>query len=68
MPQPLSEADFQLACNEICPHCRNGVALRYRANTQEWVHDGIQGSGHGICWANGLRKGAFAPKKEQAGG
>ena len=55
---PLTKEEFDEACLEICPHCREKMTLRFREATKEWVHDG--NGKHAICWANGLRKSRFA--------
>lgn len=52
----LAEDAFKVACK----HCADGVAVRYRPETDEYVHDmrwGILIS-HTICRANNLRKAA----------
>ena len=40
-----------------CPHCARGVPVRYRSETQEFVHDIHKGLSfaHSLCLANGLR-------------
>lgn len=60
---PLTKEEFEEAVRLICPYCRDGAALKYREATKEWVHDYVAvkgGSGHSICWANGLRNSRFA--------
>jgi hypothetical protein len=55
--------DLEKKCNEICPYCRDGIALRQRSDTLEWTHDGsiaIPGTlgrrqSHVICSADKLR-------------
>lgn len=51
-------ADFDELCKMICPHCREGRGMRFRADSGEWVHDvkTVHTFAHSICWANGLRK------------
>ena len=51
-------ADFNELCRTICPLCAKGVEVRYRPETNEYVHDNYKGNGfsHSLCLANGLRK------------
>lgn len=61
-------AEFNDICRLVCPHCRKGAPLRQRGDTREYVHDIITQRGkaksfqHSICWANGFRNSAYAPK------
>lgn len=50
--------DFDQLCRIVCPYCADGVALRYRPETAEYVHDKKVSNAitHSFCWANGLRK------------
>lgn len=50
--------DFERACAEQCEHCRNGVPVRLRPETGEYVHDASLGAmfSHTICGANVLRR------------
>lgn len=51
-------ADFAELCRIICPSCAAGVEVRYRLETNEYVHDKKTKTTflHSICWANGLWK------------
>jgi hypothetical protein len=51
-------ADFGELCRTVCPLCAKDADMRYRPETQEYVHDVITGTTvlHSICWATGLRK------------
>jgi hypothetical protein len=51
--------DFDQLCKIVCPSCARGDTLRFRVDSQEWVHDkkiNMTTFSHSICWANGLRK------------
>jgi hypothetical protein len=55
--------DLEAACREVCPHCRHGIAVRFRKETSEFVHDSVwlenlkrAMNGHVICSADRLRK------------
>lgn len=60
----MTRAEFDQKCAELCPHCKDGIALRYRGDTREFVHDGaIQIPGtlgrrqsHAFCLASDFRK------------
>lgn len=74
----LTPTEFEQAARELCPHCQRayemqvreekGHALRFREDTQEWVHDFVKnnrgGDGivfdHKFCQANALRKNRWA--------
>lgn len=62
---PLTKEEFDEACLALCPLCREKRTLKYREATKEFIHD--WGSGHGICWANGLRKSRFSEFGESNG-
>jgi len=68
--KPLFAEDFQEIVRLVCPHCRTGHEATQRDDTKEWVHTITAPRGnanvitHGICWANGLRNSAYAPKME----
>jgi hypothetical protein len=49
-------ADFGDLCRTICPRCARNVAVRYRSDSREYVHDEKQGTAtfHSLCLANGL--------------
>jgi hypothetical protein len=63
---------LEQACLEVCANCREakrwedsgrkGHTLRFRDDTQEWVHDFISDRGNGqtfdhrFCYATDLRK------------
>jgi len=51
-------ADFGDLCRTVCPNCAQGVEVRYRPETREYVHDVRRGNSvsHGLCLANGLWK------------
>jgi hypothetical protein len=51
-------AELNDLCRIICPLCAKDADMRYRPETQEYVHDVITGTTvlHSICWATGLRK------------
>lgn len=58
---------FDKACQELCTHCREaarmeergegGHKLRFRTDTQEWVHDfsRVTQFKHAFCYATPLR-------------
>jgi hypothetical protein len=50
-------AEFTGLCRTICPHCDKGIAVRYRPETREFVHDIHKPNSftHTLCLANGLR-------------
>ena len=60
----MQRDEFEKKCKEICPHCADGIALRFREDTGEHVHDGaiaIPGTlgrrhSHAICAADKFRK------------
>jgi hypothetical protein len=60
----VTRDEFEVKCKEICPHCRDGIALRQREDTLEWTHDGaiaIPGTlgrrqSHVICSADKFRE------------
>lgn len=41
----------------VCPHCKAGKDVRYRSETNEWVHAGVVGGAisHTYCLATHLR-------------
>ncbi len=51
-------AEFDDLCRVVCPSCARDVPLRFRIDSQEYVHDEKKGTSfaHSICWATGLRK------------
>lgn len=60
----MTREQFETECRALCIHCREGIALRQRTDTGEWVHDGavqIPGTlvgrrhSHTICLANDFR-------------
>lgn len=59
----MTREQFETECRSICIHCREGIALRQRTDTGEFVHDGaiaIPGTlgrrqSHAICMANDYR-------------
>jgi hypothetical protein len=59
----MTRAEFDQQCRDLCPHCKDGIALRYRSDTNEHVHDGalqIPGTlgrrqSHAICHAHEFR-------------
>jgi hypothetical protein len=59
----MTREEFETECRSICIHCREGIALRRRDDTGEFVHDGtIQIPGtlgrrhsHTICLAHDFR-------------
>ena len=60
----MSQSDFDRQCGELCKACRDGVAVRFRDDTKEFVHDtsveipGTLGKrmGHMFCTASDFRK------------
>ena len=54
----LITEDFGELTRIVCPACRRGVEVRYRPETQEYVHDEKTGTSikHFLCFANGLWK------------
>ncbi len=55
---PVTAEEFDQICKATCPQCASGRAVRFRDDTQEWVHDMTVGSGfsHTFCLATGVRK------------
>ena len=53
----MTAAEFKQTCEDVCPNCRAGVALRQRADTNEFVHDIYRGGAvtHSFCWASNFR-------------
>ena len=59
----MTHEEFETECRALCIYCREGVALRVRADTGENVHDGaiaVPGTlgrrhSHAICLANDYR-------------
>lgn len=59
----MTREEFETECRSRCIHCREGIALRFRFDSSEWVHDGaIQIPGtlgrrqsHAICHAHDFR-------------
>lgn len=59
----MNREQFETECRGICIHCREGIAVRLRTDTGEYVHDGaihIPGTlgrrhSHAICLANDFR-------------
>lgn len=60
----MTPATFESECQKLCPYCKDGIPLRLRTDTNEWVHDGaiaIPGTlgrrhSHAFCLANNFRK------------
>lgn len=60
----MTREQFESECQKLCLHCKDGICLRYRSDTNEWVHDGaIQIPGtlgrrhsHAFCLASDFRK------------
>lgn len=72
----MPSIDLEIAARAMCPHCERGFqmdqreekghTLRFRKDTQEWVHDFIKDTStetqkrevfdHKFCQANELRK------------
>lgn len=68
----FTEEELEDLCRKTCPHCGAGIAVRKRADTNEWVHDSVMTSrgvmnGHSICWGSGLRV-AFTTENSVTGG
>lgn len=63
MVQGMTREEFETECRSICIHCREGITLRFRFDSNEWVHDGaIQIPGtlgrqqsHAFCLAHDFR-------------
>ena len=60
----MTREEFETNCRDICIHCREGVLLRHRTDTNEWIHEGaipLPGTlvgrrhSHTICQANDFR-------------
>lgn len=62
----MTRNEFDSKCKDLCSHCAAGETVRYRNDSNEFVHDwsfgGVDpklgrraGMGHGICLANDLR-------------
>ena len=63
----LTKDDVEEICDLICPLCRDKVTLRYRDDTNEWVHDRKEVHGqstttfyHSYCQATKFRNSRFA--------
>lgn len=54
----LTDEEFEALAKENCPYCKRGIAIRYRTDTREFVHDNIKGASfsHSLCLSNGMRK------------
>jgi hypothetical protein len=55
---PKSAEDLEQVCKEICPACAASDPLRYRSDSNEWVHDvhGQKGAfAHKFCLAHNYR-------------
>jgi hypothetical protein len=62
----MTPEELETAAREKCPHCAVGAVLRYRPETNEWIHDyatpldaqnprfGAR-IGHTMCQAHDLR-------------
>ena len=63
---PLSDEDFDKLATENCPYCKRGNVVRYRTDSDEYVHDSITGASfsHSICLSNGMRKARAAANND----
>ena len=58
----MTAEEFETGCGQICPHCKDGNAPRFRSDTQEWCHDFTRHAGtakqfsHLWCFASDFRK------------
>lgn len=56
----FTKEQIEQLARATCSHCKAGIAVRLRTDTNEWVHDAVATkfgvtNGHSICWASGLR-------------
>ena len=53
----MTAEEFDKICFDVCPSCKNGVKLRQRDDTKEWVHDVYRGNtvSHSFCLASNFR-------------
>jgi hypothetical protein len=61
----FSKEELEELCKDVCPACAQGIPLRQRTDTKEWVHDKIVEMNkaktshlvsHFLCLGHGLRK------------
>jgi hypothetical protein len=55
---PVTQEEFDQIVKATCPQCASGRAVRFRDDTQEFVHDMTVSTGysHTFCLATGVRK------------
>ena len=59
----MTTDEFEVNCKEACQYCHDGMAIRQREDTREWVHEGavaIPGTlgkrmSHTVCLASDFR-------------
>ncbi len=59
----MTADEFDAKCKDLCQYCRDGMAMRQREDTKEWVHEGavaIPGTlgkrmSHTVCLASDFR-------------
>ncbi len=59
----MTADEFEAKCKEACQYCHDGMAIRQREDTKEWVHEGavaIPGTlgkrmSHTVCLASDFR-------------
>ena len=56
--------EYNEICKLVCPHCAKNLEAKFRAATNEWIHDTAAGGfmSFSICWASGLRKSKYNPE------
>jgi len=60
---PMTVDDVEAYCKQVCQYCHDGMAIRQREDTKEWVHEGavaIPGTlgkrmSHTVCLASDFR-------------
>ena len=54
----LTDDEFEKQCQDKCAYCKAGATLRYRNDSNEFVHDYAKGGSfsHSICHAHDFRK------------
>ena len=56
-----TQTEIDRIISAICPHCAKGNVARFRPETNEFVHDFVQGSSqsHTLCLATHFRQSQF---------
>ncbi len=59
----MTADEFDAKCKELCQYCRDGMAMRQREDTREYVHEGVvaipgtlgKRMSHTVCLASDFR-------------